>query len=699
MGNNASASANTTQAPADGFGSEPLLTLPDGRAVDLASGYIPLLVRYTHEDKAAKGLRKRKPGEKPKKPIYFSALELVRDSKILFLTGPSGSGKTTFGKHLSFRLSTTGFSTAQPLVRNEFGDTRDEKWDAGSTSAYYFTVDGPESLKKLVEVTIPGLVGSIADHDSSSEKGLVVLLDTIEKAGSEAPHLLNQVFSLFRASEKQKLVLLGDVGICRRWVFPLDVERHDLLPLLKAQRQRVVSELLGHVPADVTIGTGAAAANPALLALALQAESAGEQAEDLLDTWLSVVYSKPGAAETLASKAYDRISSDKPTNHTVESPSVTPNPTPALYCDAVQGLLAARHLTGLPADDAVKLFRCKPMVSQPIIHSCLVRLSSSGNPDKLVEGLLSGSPSEAQRGALLVADLFAETEKFRNRITSLVLVIVTQGTLSANKREKAGRILSKLGDPRDLTALTKVPAGSFVMGSQSHPNSQPLHSIFVDDFHIGLYPVVNQDYSLFTRNTGREWLSPDGDDPERRNAPATDLTWHDARAYCSWLTARWQTSGRISTREEVRLPTEPEWERAARGDQNVTGDDGLVYPWGTTWRDDAANSEEAGFNTTCAVGLFPSGRSSYGCYDLAGHVWEWCTTLWGEDMANPSFKYPWRDDGREALGAPEPIRRVLRGGCFSSPSLKANCTYRGSLEPSGYWRGNGFRVVVAPVAV
>uniref|UniRef100_UPI0031018542 SUMF1/EgtB/PvdO family nonheme iron enzyme n=1 Tax=Neorhizobium sp. EC2-8 TaxID=3129230 RepID=UPI0031018542 len=80
---------------------------------------------------------------------------------------------------------------------------------------------------------------------------------------------------------------------------------------------------------------------------------------------------------------------------------------------------------------------------------------------------------------------------------------------------------------------------------------------------------------------------------------------------------------------------------------------------------------------------------------MAGQVWEWGTTLWGEDMGVPSFKYPYLVDGREALDAPPSVRRVLRGGCFSSGKLKACCTYRGSLEPDGFWRGNGFRVAVA----
>ena len=186
----------------------------------------------------------------------------------------------------------------------------------------------------------------------------------------------------------------------------------------------------------------------------------------------------------------------------------------------------------------------------------------------------------------------------------------------------------------------------------------------------------------------------DGLRADRANAPAVDLTWHDARAFCAWLTGVWRASGRIDTGESVRLPTEPEWEFSARG--RARGADGaMVYPWPGAWQPDRCNSEEAGLNETCTVGMFPAGRSSFGCDDMVGQVWEWCTTLWGEDMATPTWRYPYIADGREDADAGARVRRVLRGGCFSSHQEKATCTYRGSLEPDGFWRGNGLRVVVA----
>jgi iron(II)-dependent oxidoreductase len=204
-----------------------------------------------------------------------------------------------------------------------------------------------------------------------------------------------------------------------------------------------------------------------------------------------------------------------------------------------------------------------------------------------------------------------------------------------------------------------------------------------------------QQYAAFAAATGRPWSSPDCDDPRKQNFPATAVTWHDTVAYCRWLTSRWRADNSISPSEQVRLPSEPEWEKAASSGRNTSDLAGCLYPWGAEWRSDASNSEETGLNSPCAVGLFPKGVSSYGCHDMTGNIWEWCSTLWGEDMATPSFSYPWQDDGRETAEASPSLRHVLRGGCFSSGRMKANCTYRGSLEPSGYWRGNGFRIVVS----
>ncbi|SPN98660.1 uncharacterized protein DNG_01705 [Cephalotrichum gorgonifer] len=675
------------KAVAVAFGSEPLLTRPNGTTINLASGYIPLLARFTFEDKAAKGLRKRGAGQGPETPIFFSALELVRDNRLLMLTGPAGSGKTTFAKYLCFRLA-THFCNSHLLICNELGDIREESWETANTSPFYFAIEDFESLKRLAEFSLPTLLDQFTHT--------LIVIDAIEKAGEIAQDLLNTVFSSIREFENVQLLVLTRTDACERWVLPPGMVRHELLPLLKTQRRQAVFEATGVEPRQVTIGLGPAAENPAVFILALQAGLSGDRSEEILDQWLSVVAPTERAAQLLAVEAFNRLS-DERQHYSPHPLTRVAAPAALLSCDAVQNLLAARHLATLPWEIGVELFHRDPRASEPILRSVLARLGASGRSYPLIEGLLLGSGIEAQRGALLVADLVADSETFRVRVTRLLLDVISQATLSITERVKAGRILSRLGDPRDLTALAGVPAGTFVLGSDTHPNSQPLALVSLGPFRIGVFPVVNRDYLAFVQETGRHWPSPDGADEDRATAPATDVSWHDATEYCIWLTRRWRASGKIGPGEEARLPTEPEWERASRGDQNS---EGPVYTWGTRWQADSSNSEETGLNTTCAVGLFPRGASPYGCHDMAGHVWEWCTTLWGDDMATPSFRYPWQGgDGREAKEAPPQVRRVLRGGCFSSGAAKVTCTYRGSLEPAGFWRGNGFRVVVAPVPV
>ncbi|KAF1949183.1 hypothetical protein CC80DRAFT_510706 [Byssothecium circinans] len=149
------------------------------------------------------------------------------------------------------------------------------------------------------------------------------------------------------------------------------------------------------------------------------------------------------------------------------------------------------------------------------------------------------------------------------------------------------------------------------MGSASQPYSQPVHTLTVQAYRIGDGPGI---------------AYPREKVPERRNAQATDATWNDA----------------------------PE---LAPGDT-------IMYPWGTLGYD-AANFEETGLHQPVSVGVFPQNVSKYGCYDITGNVWEWYTTLWGNEMSTPSFEYPWKNDAREDSEALGEIYRVLRGGCFS----------------------------------
>lgn len=666
------------------FGRMALFALPDGSAVDLETGYIPLLVNFSFEDKAAKGLRKLKDQSAPEPPVYFSALEMVRDNSALLLAGETGSGKTSFAKHLALRLAEGG-PAAAALPRNDLGAVHEESWGLANILPLYVPVTAGKTFAELLDAACSNADAFLSDKAyADSETALLLILDGVEAAGADGPLLIDHALAFQARHSRIRLLALGEISIVKSWALPSAIAQYDLLPLLKAQRRDAARRLAG-LDLDATgIALGQAAANPAQFALAISAGDAGDVAETIVDAWLGRIAGDKQTGNFLCGLAFDALAG------TLDDPSVLP-------VMRVRQLLAARHLASLPVEEGVQPFRKQPAVWTPVLKSLAARFSRPERVHALAEALVVGEGEDVLRGALLAADLVAEPGGLRDRIARHLLEIVRNGALSAREREKAARTLSVWGDPRDLEALASVPGGMFTFGSHAHPNSMPSHQLALGDFRIGLYPVTNATYGAFIKETRRVWRSPDGFAEDRRNAPATDLTWHDARAYCGWLTLRWRDEGRIGADEIVRLPTEPEWERAARGDQPDVDGDRIVYPWGSVWQGDAANSEEAGFNNTCAVGLFPKGRSIYGCYDMAGQVWEWCTTLWGDDMATPDFKYPYRDDGREVPEAGPSVRRVLRGGCFSSGLQKACCTYRGSLEPDGFWRGNGFRIVVARV--
>ena len=142
-------------------------------------------------------------------------------------------------------------------------------------------------------------------------------------------------------------------------------------------------------------------------------------------------------------------------------------------------------------------------------------------------------------------------------------------------------------------------------------------------------------------------------------------------AYTRWLSA--QTGQRFS------LPTEAEWEKAARGT------DGRIYPWGNTWEANRANSEDADFQKTVPVGQYPSGGSPYDALDMAGNVWEWTRSVDAPYPYNPT-------DGREDLSNPAQKLFTFRGGAWYNPPLYLRAAHRHYDSPDNHYRLVGFRL-------
>ncbi|MFZ4703984.1 MAG: formylglycine-generating enzyme family protein, partial [Candidatus Methylumidiphilus sp.] len=380
-----------------------------------------------------------------------------------------------------------------------------------------------------------------------------------------------------------------------------------------------------------------------------------------------------------------------------------------------QEYLAACHLTnaGFP-EELAELARTEPgrWREATLLAAAKVSRGTAKSVWDLVEALCfqdipqGQSPQTADLwGALLAGQALWETglaeaqdtaqrhQPKRERVRLWLQAIVENGWLPPVDRAKAGQALSVLGDGRELTALVSIPEGEFWMGDDNNSDASPRHRLKLPAFQIGRYPVTNGQYEPFVQAIGRYWGSSEAGKPERRNHPAIDVTWHDALAYCDWLTGQERALGRIGPNQAYTLPSEAEWERAAAGTA------GLRFPWGNDWQDDHANTIESGLGETSSVGLFPKGRSPEACLDMAGNVWEWTRSLWGKDWQKPEFAYPYPEpeyqrEVRENLQAGDEMWRVVRGGSWFSDLDLSRCAVRSRNRPGGRFSGGGFRVVV-----
>jgi formylglycine-generating enzyme required for sulfatase activity len=215
-------------------------------------------------------------------------------------------------------------------------------------------------------------------------------------------------------------------------------------------------------------------------------------------------------------------------------------------------------------------------------------------------------------------------------------------------------------------SVVVVPAGWFLMGQdEGHRSHQPQREVYLDTYVIDCTEVTNAAFGEFVEETGYEamgWNAQLAQD--QSSEPVTGVLWRDAEAYCRWM--------------GKRLPTEAEWEKAARGT------DGRRYPWGEAWDPTKANTAEEGRGGVLPVGSHPEGASPYGVLDMAGNAAEWVA-----DYVDPEY-YSYAPD-RNPHGPDLVLDRGLRGGSWASPSEHAQTFFRDSSHSARpNWRV-GFR--------
>jgi formylglycine-generating enzyme required for sulfatase activity/energy-coupling factor transporter ATP-binding protein EcfA2 len=252
------------------------------------------------------------------------------------------------------------------------------------------------------------------------------------------------------------------------------------------------------------------------------------------------------------------------------------------------------------------------------------------------------------------------------RLRSWLVRLLRDERLPVVERALAGESLARLGDPRpevmtvDGMELREVPAGKFLMGNERY-EMEILYT-----FQMARFPVTVAQFREAIKAGEAVFGNPWGFS-QPTNQPMAAVTWHEAGWFCAWLTEKWREEERIKKDWEVRLPTEAEWEKAARGE------DGREYPWGGEFETERANARETWVGRPSAVGCFPGGESPFHCEEMSGNVEEWTLS-------------PLEGSGRH----------VLRGGSYFRGSRDVRCAYRRGYDPFYRVDGVGFRVVVAP---
>lgn len=226
-------------------------------------------------------------------------------------------------------------------------------------------------------------------------------------------------------------------------------------------------------------------------------------------------------------------------------------------------------------------------------------------------------------------------------------------------------------------AIVQIPADCFLMGSECGQDCErPVHRVWLDSFSLAATQVTNAEYEIFLRATGVApppfSAHPNFNDPRQ---PVAGVSWHEAVRYCEWLTAQ--------TGRHFRLPTEAEWERAARA-----GLDQKQFPWGDeppqSLPDYAKRWQSGPERVACYA------PNAFGLYDIGDNVHEWCSDWYDPNYYSTS---PERNPQGPDQSSMKPPRRSSRGGSWRHHIKVARCSARSSIPPEFQYADYGFRVL------
>jgi formylglycine-generating enzyme required for sulfatase activity/tRNA A-37 threonylcarbamoyl transferase component Bud32 len=258
------------------------------------------------------------------------------------------------------------------------------------------------------------------------------------------------------------------------------------------------------------------------------------------------------------------------------------------------------------------------------------------------------------------------------RYSHVIEIINDMDALFSNNLKEEKHFLEVAG-AFNLKNFVVVPEGNFFRGSGLESKievEKPRKKIYLDSYHIGIYPVTNREYLFFLKENGNLDISIEIEKLciDKPNYPVVGVSWDDAMLYCEWIGGK--------------LPTEAQWEKASKGVKNT------IYPWGNNFNMKYSNIENS-MGQTVSVDSYEEGISSYGCYQMSGNVWEWCQ----DDFIDDFYK-------KRASKKENPVSfvksdtKVIRGGSFNFVHSSARSSYRYYAKRNHKSDNIGFRVVV-----